>query len=215
MFLIITLLLSLCIGLTNRMAGGLLSQLLKKDMGDTLPRFIYGTTVALTGLSLSFLSGHELHGWYNLLWLVVAVLMSFGRGFGWQGAMSLAFSKNADGTMTLNKGLAVKTWPKFFLASASMNIGVLIMFIFSTEEYLNALTFAHSVFYIIIPYFLIALIELGVYVFANYHPLNIPVLGCYGKTSENGQILTDPPPSGELFFGIALGLFIGLFYYFI
>lgn len=184
MIFILCIFLCLLCGLCNRFAGGLLSKLVGKDLGDFLPRQIWGFSA---GFSAGIIALYEcpdlLKLWYFYLMVIVAsVLTGLLRGIGWGNSLTVGFGSNG-----LDKSLAKKQWPVFFLHAAGMNAGVMILQIFT-----------HTSITMMIVMTILAIVCAGLgwleaYIFAFLKPLNIPKLGMF---------TTDPPPTGEFLAGM-------------
>lgn len=183
LFIILCLFLILLCGLCNRFAGGLLSKLVGKDLGDFLPRQIWGFSAGFSaGIICLYENPQLLKLWYFYVSvLAVSVLTGLLRGIGWGNAMTVGFGSNG-----LDKSLAKKQWPVFFLHAAGMNAGVMILQIFTHSSIVTQIimTMLAIVF--------AGLGWLGAYIFAFLKPFNIPKLGMFK---------TDPPPTGEFLAG--------------
>lgn len=171
-------------GLCNRFAGGLLSKLVGKDLGDFLPRQIWGFSV---GFSCGIICLHEnpklLTFWYFYVAVIAAsVVMGLLRGLGWGNSLTVGFQ---NGKLDIN--LAKKQMPVFALHAMGMNAGAMILQIF-----------VHQVIFIQISLIILAIICAGLgwlvaYILAFLKPLNIPKLG---------MTKSDPPPTGEFLAGM-------------
>ena len=185
MFYILCILLIIMSGFCNRFAGGLLSKLVGKDLGDFLPRQIWGF---VTGFSCGIICIYEkpelLDLWYFYVSVIAAsVVMGLLRGLGWGNSLRVGFDENGK----LESDLAKKQMPVFALHAMGMNTGVMILQIFVHQ---NMIIQISSIMLAII---CAGLGWLGAYILAFLKPLNIPKLGMTN---------TDPPPTGEFYAGM-------------
>lgn len=189
-------LLVLICGLCNRFAGGLLSQWVGKDLGDFKPRLIWGCASAISAAIISIIVKPSLASeWYFWLSVVlVAILTTVARGFGWGDSMSVGFQKDSDNEhSTFYAQTAIKEDPMFVLRSMSMTI-----FVMSLQAFLHDTTVLNAIIAVILSTVFTGVVWLGAYTLAFLKPLNIPKLGMLNNT----QI--DPPPTGEFYCGMLL-----------
>lgn len=193
---LLVLVLALACGLANRFAGGLLSKLVGKDLGDFLPRLVWGITSSISAAIISIISDVKLASdWY--FWLsiiVIALLMTVARGFGWGSSLTVGFQKDSDHEhSTFIKSLALKQDPMFLIRAMAMTV-----FVMAYQAFIHDSSAVVSVTSVILSTVSVSLGWLGAYTIAFLKPLNIPKLGMLNNT----QI--DPPPTGEFYSGILL-----------
>ncbi|CAK7192687.1 hypothetical protein COMNV_00893 [Commensalibacter sp. Nvir] len=171
-----------------RWAGGLLSRWLERDLGDQLPRLLWGWIACLPLIVVFARDVHSI-----MIIALIACLTGLMRGVGWGNSLSLGFVSVG------NPGPATKR--KLWVMASRLALMQALPFI--TAGYFLS---AHALL-LVIPilgcFFLAScgLSIMGYYEAWLYKGLYIPSLGCDPM---------DPPPTGELIAGASTGLFLGL-----
>lgn len=170
-----------------RWAGGLLSQWAKRDLGNFLPRQLWGLTATLPLIPLAVFTDGDWK-WKAVILCGCCILTGLLRGFGWGDSLTLGFTK-VRGTPDGSTGKkAIVMWSRILVMLAPLYLAILALTLVSSVH-VSAATWAA----IAATYLMTAAAGVsGYYLAWNDGPFDIPALGCSP---------VDPPPTGELAVG--------------
>lgn len=174
-----------------RWAGGLLSQWAGRDLGDFVPRQLWGLTVTLPVIPLAIRNDIPLA--VKVLALVTcSILTGLCRGVGWGNSLSLGFTEIGRPTHATFRQAAIMC----------SRLAAMTIVPFATALILGPHSMVRTAVLLFL-YVLVVLASTQTYIEAWIHGgLQLPWLGC---------IRRDPPPSGELATGYIAGAFLAAY----